>query len=246
MTAQCFDLLILIGRPASGKSEIIDFLINTPIKSRLNKFHIGNLYIIDDFPMIWTWFEEDKILSERLGAPRIHTDENNNFKHTYQWHLLIERINLEYEKFIRDQPESHDPTTVLIEFARGSEHGGYEMAFSHLSEKILSRAAILYVSVSYEESLRKNAARFNPNRPDSILEHALPDEKLERLYREDDWREFCRAHPNLLTVKSYRVPYVNFENEDNITDNKPKLLEKRLGDNLSRLWDRWFSGKITG
>jgi len=42
---------------------------------------------------------------------------------------------------------------------------------------MLKSAAILYVNVSFSESLRKNRKRFNPNKPDSILEHGLPDEK---------------------------------------------------------------------
>ena len=48
-----------------------------------------------------------------------------------------------------------------------------------LPDNLLGRAAVVYVRVSFEESLRKNSLRFNPQRPDSILEHALPDETLE-------------------------------------------------------------------
>ena len=50
---------------------------------------------------------------------------------------------------------------------------------------MLSRAGVPYVSVSFEESLRKNRRRFNASRPDRILEHSLP-EKLEKLYSHDD------------------------------------------------------------
>ena len=79
--------------------------------------------------------------------------------------------------------------TIILEFSRGKEHGGYKSAFSHLSEEIISGAAILYVDVSWEESLRKNRIRFNPEKPDSILEHSLPDEKLAKMYFETDWNE---------------------------------------------------------
>ena len=58
-------VLILIGRPASGKSEIIDYLQKLGDIERRAKFHIGNLEVLDDFPMLWTWFEEDDILSQR-------------------------------------------------------------------------------------------------------------------------------------------------------------------------------------
>ena len=49
-----FDILLLIARPAAGKSEIIDHLKNMPIEDRVQLFHIGEFEEIDDFPMLWT------------------------------------------------------------------------------------------------------------------------------------------------------------------------------------------------
>ncbi len=96
-------VLILIGRPASGKSEIIDYLQKMGDVERRDKFNLGELEVIDDFPMLWTWFEEDTILSKRLDQPRLHTDEQGYFKYSYQWDLLIERLDLEYYKRLRDE-----------------------------------------------------------------------------------------------------------------------------------------------
>jgi hypothetical protein len=168
-----FDLLILIGRPASGKSEIIDYLSHLPADARRRRCHIADLDVLDDFPMLWAWFEEDHILSDRLGQPRLHTDADGCFKSPYLWHLLIERLGLEYQKRLRDDPAYHDHATTIVEFSRGSEHGGYAQAFPHLADDFLRRAAIVYVSVPFEESLRKNRRRFNPQRPESILEHSM-------------------------------------------------------------------------
>ena len=232
-----FPVIILIGRPASGKSEIIDFLTRTPPDPRRRQFHITDLDVIDDFPMLWTWFEQDHILSKRLGQPRLHTDAEGYFKHRYLWHLLIEQISLEYQKRLRDNPTYHTHSTTLVEFSRGSEHGGYEEAFSHLADDLLRRAAVVYVRVSFEESLRKNRHRFNPERPDSILEHGLPDEKLERIYRDDDWATFAPGDEGFLTVHSARVPYVVFENEDDVTTGKPDLLAARIESTLAQLWE---------
>ncbi len=236
MDKETFDVLILIGRPASGKSEIIDFLIHTPPDVRRNKFHIADLDILDDFPMLWAWFEEDYILSKRLGQPRLHTNADGYFKHRYFWYLLIERISLEYQKRLRDDPTYHDHTTTIVEFARGSEHGGYAGAFPHLADDLLHRAAVLYVHVSFEESLRKNQRRFNPERPDSVLEHSLPDDKLARLYHDDDWAIFSDGNSDVLSMRSIRMPYVVFENEDDVTTDKPDLLATRLEAVLGRLW----------
>lgn len=57
MARNHFDIVILMGRPASGKSEIIDFLKKTPLIERDERFHIALMDEIDDFPMLWTWFE---------------------------------------------------------------------------------------------------------------------------------------------------------------------------------------------
>jgi hypothetical protein len=237
MPEDAFDVLILIGRPASGKSEIIDFLRHTPAELRRGRYHVGELDVLDDFPMLWAWFEEDEILSEWLRQPRLHTDADGYFKHPYLWDLLIERLSLDYHKRLRDEVTYHDRVTALVEFSRGSEHGGYAQAFAHLAEDLLRRAAILYVRVPFEESLRKNRQRFNPERPDSILQHSLPDEKLTRLYRDDDWGSISARDPEFITINTLRVPYVVFENEDDVTTDKPQLLAARLEDRLARLWE---------
>ncbi|GAB4343172.1 MAG: hypothetical protein Kow0037_31080 [Calditrichia bacterium] len=235
MAKDRFDVIILIGRPAAGKSEVIDYLKKTPLEERIKRFHIGKFEEIDDFPMLWTWFEEDAILEKILNKPRVHTDKDGYFLHEYQWHLLIERISLEYSKKLRDKGY-HDEYTTILEFARGSEHGGFKKAFQHLSEEILKKAGIVYIKVSYEESLRKNRRRFNPERPDSILEHGLPDEKLERLYKESDWEEVSAADPEFIDIKGYKVPYVVFDNEPEKTD-KPEVLGAHLEEVLQKLWE---------
>lgn len=236
MANDAFDVLILIGRPASGKSEIMDFLLRLPGHERRQRFHIAHLEVLDDFPILWRWFEEDDILSETFGLPRLHSDEQGYFKYRELWHVLIERLSLEYAKKLRDDPSYHDHTTTLLEFSRGSEHGGYEQAFQHMSDRILERAGIVYVRVPFEESLRKNRRRFNPEKPDSILEHGLTDDKMERLYREDDWDSIAPGESGHLSLRGHSVPYVVFPNEDDVTTGQPEKLSARLESVLGLLW----------
>jgi hypothetical protein len=224
----------LIARPAAGKSEIIAHLAATPLSERINLFHIGEFEVIDDFPMLWTWFEEDAILT-RLGHPRLHTDLENNFLYPYLWDVLIERVNLEYGKRLRDEPDYHTRKTTIIEFARGTSQGGFSRAFNHLSKEIAQRLAILYIHVSWEESLRKNRARFNPNRPDSILEHGMPDEKMNQLYRHVDWEEIVSEQADFIQIQGISVPYLVFENEDDLTSRGGEALTSRLTETLSKL-----------
>lgn len=230
-----FDILLLIARPAAGKSEVIDYLKKAPLDARKRRFHIGNLDEIDDFPMLWTWFEEDALL-EKMGHPRLHTDHNGIFLHQYLWDLLIERIGLEYQKKLRDIPNYAETFTTLVEFSRGKEHGGYRSAFSHLTSQMLKKMAVLYIDVTWEESLRKNRKRFNPDKPDSILEHSLPDDRLERLYKEIDWSEVSRADPRFLTIQGIQVPYVVFDNSDDVTTQRGTALGERLERALGDLW----------
>ncbi|MFC2028769.1 hypothetical protein ACFLTX_02460 [Chloroflexota bacterium] len=231
-----FDTLILVGRPASGKSEIIDYLLHLEEVERRRHFHLSGLDILDDFPMLWAWFEEDALLEKKFHKPRLHTDRDGYFLHGDLWHLLIERLDLDFHKHRRDDPDYSQKHTSLLEFSRGIEHGGYAAAFSHFSDDLLDRAAVLYVQVSFEESMRKNRLRFNPQRPDSILEHGLPDEKMERLYKDDDWESLTASNPHFLQIRDVRIPYVVFNNDDDVTTNKPDQLASRLEDCLDRLW----------
>jgi hypothetical protein len=232
-----FDVLIVIARPAAGKSELIQYLRNIDVRTRMKLFHIGSFTEIDDFPMLWTWFEEDGIL-EDMGKPRLHTTPDGYFKYTYLWDLLIRRINLEYAKHFIGKCGSSESETCIIEFSRGSSHGGFARAFAHLDKEILARTAVLYIQVSYEESFRKNRRRFNPARPHSILEHALPDDKMEALYRESDWEAFARDS-KYLHVRGLKIPYVVFENEDDVTTRGGTELGARLENVLGLLWTRY-------
>ena len=230
-----FDIILLIARPAAGKSEIIDYLKQVPLEARIQRFHVGEFNEIDDFPMLWTWFKEDELL-EKMGRPRLHTDHQGMFLHQHLWDLLIERMGLEYQKKLRDIPNYDGSFTTIVEFSRGTEHGGYQSAFSHLLPQMLKKMAVLYIDVTWEESLRKNHKRFNPEKPDSILEHALPDWKLERIYKEIDWSEVSRGDPQYLGIQGIQIPYVVFDNGDDVTTQRGVALGERLEQTLKKLW----------
>ena len=230
-----FPILLLTARPAAGKSEIIKFLSNMNPIDRKNNFHIGKIKVIDDFPFLWRWFEEDHILSQ-MNKKRLFSDEEGYFKFIHQWDLLIHLINLEYEKFLRDEKYS-DEYTVILEFSRGKDHGGYDRAFPILSNEILNQISVLYVNVSLSESLRKNRKRFNPDKPDSILEHGLPDKKLEHMYSECDFLELVEKDNSYISIRDRKIPYAIFENEDDVTTEYKPALQKRLEDSLTVLWE---------
>ena len=84
--------------------------------------------------------------------------------------------------------------------------------------------------------MRKNRKRFNPDKPDSILEHGLSDDKLSRLYRDTDWDEMTKNNPELISLGSHRLPYAVFDNTDDLTTGGGEALGERLQVVLSRLW----------
>jgi len=238
---KCFDVLLLLARPAAGKSEIINYLKHTAPDERLERFHVGRIAEIDDFPMLWTWFEEDDLLSQ-MGKPRLHSSPDGYFLHQYLWDLLIRRIGLEFARLQRDARNPSEPVTALVEFARGREHGGWKGAFQNLSPDLAQHAAILYVDVSWAESLRKNRRRFNPDRPDSILEHGLSDDKMERLYKDSDWDEVSGgAKSGRIPIQGTSVPFVVFENEDDLTTPGGEALGQRLAQTLGELWSLFLT-----
>jgi len=231
-----FPVLIITGRPAAGKSEVIDYLKSTDAAERLRRFHIAAFEELDDFVYVWETFEIDDILTKH-GKQRIWTDEKYWFKDHFLWNLYIERINLEYRKKLARNPKYHDSTTTLVEFARGGENGIYE-ALSYLHEEVLKRACLVYIRVSYEESVRKNRRRARKGMEDSILYHSLPDEKMEFYYKTNDWDKLEAKDPNFIEVRGRRIPYAVFENEPEKTLD-PVLIGNELERVATKLWDLW-------
>ena len=228
-----FPILIITGRPAAGKSEVIDYLKKSDPRDRLQKFHIADFEELDDFVYVWETFEVDDMLTKH-GKPRIWTDEKYWFKDDFIWNLYIERINLEYRKKLARNPKYHDSKTTLIEFARGGDNGMYE-ALSYLHEDILKRASLMYIKVSYEESVRKNRRRARKGQEDSILYHSLPDEKMDFYYKTNDWEKLAAKSPTYIEVKGFKVPYGVFENEPEKTLD-PVLIGKELEIATQKIW----------
>jgi len=228
-----FEAIILIGRPAAGKSEVTDYLKKTELSERKRRFHIGPFEELDDFIYVWETFEIDDIL-EKHGRERAFTTSDYDFKDDFVWNLYIERINLEFRKKLARDAHYLEDNTAIIEFSRGGENGFGE-AFSCLSPEILQRAGIVYINVSYEESVRKNRRRYRPELADSILHHSLPDEKMERYYKINDWQKLAPEKQGRMKIQGIDVPYAVFDNEPEQTDD-PAKLGPALEDVLGRLW----------
>ncbi len=234
-----FRHLLVLGRPACGKSEFIDFLKRSPAETRRTRLHIGRFEEVDDFPWLWEKFEDDAIW-EKAGYGRLYTEEympgNPGMAPRgaplFDWCMhkfndVISRQYLGREGFYRD-------STLLIEFSRGGADG-FGKALGILAPAILEQAAIFYISVSREESWRRNVARYQEKLKHSILAHMVPRETYDHFYDVNDWDELTDCQPSgQIDVHGLSVPFVSMNNEPESTD--PDVLEERYAAALGELW----------
>lgn len=233
LSAEVFPYLILLGRPAAGKSELIQFLSLLPAFERAQGYHIGALRIIDDFPFLWEKFREDD-LWEALGYGRQFSrrvQENYAVASPWLWDFLILRLNAALLQSPRREGE-----TVIVEFSRGGANA-YRRAFSLLSSEVLSQSAILYLHVSFDESLRRNRARYDRDRRDGILTHSVPEEEMIYTYQSDDWSNLASEDAGYLYIQDTRIPYITVYNEP-----EPKSIadfSRRFRPALEELYYLW-------
>lgn len=216
-----FKTLILLGRPASGKSEFIDFIKQLPAAERARDFHIGTFVELDDFVWLWEKFVEDD-LWEAAGHARPFSRREG---HGY---ALTDGALLDFclARFNAASAQHAHAETVFIEFARGAGDGGYRHALARLSDEILREAAILFIYASYEEACRRNEARYQEKLKHSILAHKVPPTDMARFGKDIDWLELTRQQSQgRIAVRQWQVPFVTISNEPELTD--PTALRQR-------------------
>ncbi|PIR20343.1 MAG: hypothetical protein COV45_06090 [Deltaproteobacteria bacterium CG11_big_fil_rev_8_21_14_0_20_47_16] len=224
-----FKNIILLGRPASGKSEFIDFLKRRSEFERKDAYHVGKIYELDDFLWLWEKFVEDDIW-ERSGHKRRYSISNGHDYTITDYTLLdfcLARFNVEHPK----QPQDG---TIFIEFARGKQDGGYRHALSRLSNEILNNSVVVFIYTSYEEACRRNEARYQEKLKHSVLAHKVPEADMVRFAKEIDWLELTDSKPlGRLRVRDIELPFVTIQNEPELTD--AVALGERYGSALNEL-----------
>ncbi|NOZ87928.1 MAG: hypothetical protein GXP49_17030 [Deltaproteobacteria bacterium] len=291
MSIECFDVLLLLALPASGKSELRKYMDSLEEDRRKRELHLFPTLQLDDFPYVHLIQVMDQKL-EDLGTGRcffkgagrparepsfwglltelLNQDFNALSKGVFPpagpgaGRRLLDRIEQGYEQIRVESPltrldssarkaaieaidqeawalerdlasminEKTDHSTIVIEFARGGPKGsrmpldgylGYQYSLSHLAPELLSRASILYVWVTPEESRRKNMERANPDEPGSILHHGVPEEVMLQDYGCDDMDHLLAgsSHPGTVEVEAkgqkIYIPAERFDNRSDMT-----------------------------
>jgi hypothetical protein len=236
-----FEHLFVLGRPAGGKSEFIDFMKPLPAAERAAEFGIGRFEEVDDFPWLWQACLEDDAREAR-GELRLvseRTPEGYNITRPKFRGSLVDRFNGKITADYLSRPAFYDGGTLLIEFARGVGDG-FRESLERFRPDILSRSAILYIQVSFEESFRRNSARYKPGQAESILFHKVPDRDMLGFFRDNDWAEITDGAPDgWLTVAGVRVPFVSMNNEPESTD--LLVLRDRYARALGRLLELYLT-----
>jgi hypothetical protein len=232
---EIFEHLFVLGRPAGGKSELIDFMKKLPDAERAAVFGIGHFEEIDDFPWLWEACVEDDRRAGR-GEPRLvseRTPEGYNITQPGFRGGLVRRFNEAIAARYLARPDFYSDGTLLIELARGVGDGFGE-SLERFDPAILRRGAILYIKVSFEESYRRNSARYKPGQEESVLFHKVPDRDMLGFFRDNDWDALTGGAPDgWLDVRGVRVPFVAMPNEPESTD--PSVLRARYAGALGRL-----------
>ncbi len=223
--------LLLLGRPAAGKSELIQFLSTLAPSERAAAYHLGALRVADDFPLLWQVFVEDDLWAQ-VGRGRLHSrhaGENYAVADDSLWPFLILKLG---EAITRSPARSGE--TVIVEFARGGPTG-YRNALALLPPDLLRNAGILYLDVTFDESWRRNLARYDRSRREGILTHSVPREEMERTYARDDWASLAPAATGYVETQGVRIPYVTVSNvPEPITRDD---FTHRFHPAFGRLWD---------
>ena len=236
-----FEHLFVLGRPAGGKSEFIDFMKKLSDQERAKRFGIGRFEEVDDFPWLWEACLQDDAREAR-SEPRQdseRTPEGYNITRPKFRGSLVARFNQVIADKYLTNPAFYQTGTLLIEFARGQDDG-FKESLERFDPKILKRGAILYIQVSFEESYRRNAARYRRGQEESILFHKVPDRDMLGFFRHNDWEQISGAAPYGRTeIAGVSIPFVSMNNEPESID--PEILGERYAQALGRLLELYLT-----
>ncbi len=133
------DLVLLLGLPASGKSEIRRLMSFMDGKEKKELFHIGETLDIDDFPYVFLMRRIDEEL-EKMGEKRIFYESDlKPFKDPRDWLTLTNLINEDYTDLVqkRDLPRSEFAKFIIKRIEDSGNIAGIGPRLSNLPDKIV-------------------------------------------------------------------------------------------------------------
>ena len=115
-------------------------------------------------------------------------------------------------------------------------YGWSKAAYELLSEEVLRRSSIVYIQVTFDESNRRNEARYQAALAHSILAHRLPDEALQRFSAQQDFLELVDGRDEgFLELRGVQVPFVVIHNAPELHERG--ALDARYAPRFQKLWE---------
>ncbi|MDO4378343.1 MAG: hypothetical protein Q4C64_04230 [Erysipelotrichia bacterium] len=147
MSEKNFKTILLLGLPASGKSEIREF-INNNSKQNITSLHIGENVQLDDFPYVhfFSCIDEELI---KLKQNRLFYTAQDPFIDDRDWGTLVNLLNQDYYDLVnKTKIETANPVAYIFDrIDEASITVGIRPRLSLLPTVILNK---LYVNLKAE------------------------------------------------------------------------------------------------
>lgn len=137
-----FDVVLLMALPASGKSEIRNFMANIPEERLQKEFHIGQTLQLDDFPYVHMMRRIDDELMY-MGEPRVFYPGESPLIDGRDWETLCNLLNEDYLDIMNRNVVRADSAARLL-FARidrAAVGAGFAPRLGLIRPEILDRLA---------------------------------------------------------------------------------------------------------
>ncbi len=156
MKKDVFNVLLLQALPASGKSEVRNFMANMDPEVLKKEFHVGKNLQLDDFPYVFFMRRIDEVL-ESLKQPRIYYPGEDPFIDGRDWGTLSHLLNEDYHDLINRNivsPSSY-AQYMFDRIDRASLMAGLAPRISQLNEDIRKQICTELESLAKEMTLEK-------------------------------------------------------------------------------------------
>ena len=113
MSNSVFPVVLLMALPASGKSEVRNFMAHMDPAVLRDEFHIGETLQLDDFPYVHMMRRIDNEL-QAMGEPRIFYPGEDPFYDGRDWGTLCHLLNEDYHDLMNRSIVKPDSAARLL------------------------------------------------------------------------------------------------------------------------------------
>lgn len=164
MTEQVFKTVLLMALPASGKSEVRNFMAHMDPDILRDEFHIGENLQLDDFPYVHMMRRIDNEL-QAMGRPRIFYPGEEPFVDGRDWGTLCALLSEDYHDLMNRNVIRTDSAAKLLfdRIDRAGAEAGIPRRMGILPEEIREELAC-----RLETEARKMLEEKHAGYPDSF------------------------------------------------------------------------------